>query len=101
MQYDGDIGALVGFPLKSGEQIVGVIGMAYDGNSDRIIGDEEVDILSRFAELASISLDNARLYAAAQEARRRSDLATRQVTEKNRMLESLSNQLSKSLSPQV
>jgi PAS domain S-box-containing protein len=101
VQYDGDIGALVGFPLKSGEQIVGVIGMAYDGNSDRIIGDEEVDILSRFAELASISLDNARLYAAAQEARRRSDLATRQVTEKNRMLESLSNQLSKYLSPQV
>jgi class 3 adenylate cyclase/HAMP domain-containing protein/putative methionine-R-sulfoxide reductase with GAF domain len=100
-QYDGQIRALVGFPLMSGERIIGVIGMAFDTNSEKLIGDEEVDVLSRFAELASISLDNARLYSVANEARRRSDEANRQVMEKNRMLESLSNQLSKYLSPQV
>ncbi|MFQ5972807.1 MAG: adenylate/guanylate cyclase domain-containing protein, partial [Alphaproteobacteria bacterium] len=94
VKYDGFIRALLGVPLKSGEQVVGVLGMAYDVGSEHVIGDEEVEVLGRFAELASISLDNARLYTAAQEANRR-------VMEQNRMLESVSTKLSKYLSPQV
>jgi class 3 adenylate cyclase len=75
--------------------------MAYDTGSERNFGDEEVILLGRFAELASISLDNARLYATAREARRRAEEASERVLEQNRMLESLSNKLSKYLSPQV
>ncbi len=99
--YDGFIRAVIGVPLKSGNQVIGVLGMAYDTGTDRSFGDEEVSVVGRFAELASISLDNARLFAAAQEARRRAEDANARVLEKNRMLESLSNKLSKYLSPQV
>jgi signal transduction histidine kinase len=44
---------------------VGVIALAYT-ESERRFGEEEVEILSRFAQLASVALENARLYAAAQ-----------------------------------
>ncbi len=60
------IRAAVGLPLKSGSQVVGAIGIAYGAESGRTFGDEEVELLSRFAELASIALDNARLFEAAQ-----------------------------------
>ncbi|HDQ73248.1 MAG TPA: PAS domain S-box protein, partial [Chloroflexi bacterium] len=66
----GLIGAIMGAPLKSGAQSVGVIGIAYDSASDRQFGDEEVELLNRFAELASIALDNARLYQEAQREKR-------------------------------
>ena len=68
-------GSTVGVPLtrtwrtlESGLQTAGVIGLAYDATSDRMFGDAEVELLSRFAQLASIALENARLY---QEAQRR------------------------------
>src|SRR5215813_7047579 len=75
--------------------------MAYDVASDLRFGREEVELLSRFAQLASISLDNARLYTSAQDAKHRAEEASILVSEQNRMLESLSNKLSKYLSPQV
>ncbi|MCP4542767.1 MAG: response regulator [Chloroflexi bacterium] len=71
------IGAVMGAPLESSSQIVGVIGMAYDCESGRTFGSEEVELLSRFAELASVALDNARLYTAAQQARKAAEAATR------------------------
>ncbi|MBI9086997.1 MAG: PAS domain S-box protein [Desulfobacterales bacterium] len=52
---------VVGIPLKSGEVVHGVIGMAgVDPRKQFEQGD--IDILSRFAELAMIALDNASLY---------------------------------------
>ena len=56
-------------PLKSGDRIAGTIGMAYDDKSELTFGENEVNLLSRFAELASLALENARLYQDAQEAR--------------------------------
>jgi len=100
-KYDGFIRAVIGVPLTSGGKVIGVLGMAYDESSDRTFGDEEAALLGRFAELASISLDNARLFSTAQDARRRAEEANERVLEKNQMLESLSNKLSKYLSPQV
>jgi diguanylate cyclase (GGDEF)-like protein/PAS domain S-box-containing protein len=58
--------ALVGVPLKSGPQVIGVIGLAWTEEGQKF-EDEEIELLSRFAELASIALDNARLYTAAQQ----------------------------------
>lgn len=57
--------AVAGVPLKSGNQTVGVLGLAYLEEGRRF-GKSEMQALSRFAELAAIALDNARLYQAAQ-----------------------------------
>jgi len=57
--------AMAGIPLKSGTDIVGVIGLAYT-DSDNIFDEGKIELLQRFAELASLAIDNARLYDAAQ-----------------------------------
>ena len=74
--------AMVGIPLKSDEKVVGVIGLAYM-EEDTHFGEEEIDILTRFAELASLALDNARLYEEAQEelqVRKRAEEALRKLS---------------------
>ena len=58
-------------PLKSGDQVVGTIGMAYGADTERAFSDVEVELLSRFAELASLALDNARLFTQTQDQARR------------------------------
>jgi PAS domain S-box-containing protein len=55
----------IGVPLTSGSEVVGVLGLCYTEPS-RLLGEEQVDLLTRFAALASIALDNARLYTAVQ-----------------------------------
>jgi len=100
-EYEVPITAIMGVPLKSGAEVIGVLGMAYDAETAQGFNEQQVELLGRFAQLASISLDNARLYSASQDAMRRMDEANAVVTKQNRMLEGLSNQLSKYLSPQV
>jgi signal transduction histidine kinase/DNA-binding response OmpR family regulator/HPt (histidine-containing phosphotransfer) domain-containing protein/PAS domain-containing protein len=63
--------AAAAVPLTSGQQFVGTLGVAYDAGSDRTFGAAEVDLLSRFAELASVALDNARMFAQTQDQARR------------------------------
>ncbi|MDP8907768.1 MAG: GAF domain-containing protein, partial [Chloroflexota bacterium] len=58
--------AVVGVPLTSGGQVVGVITLAH-AETGRTFDDGVIAILTRFAQLASVALDNARLYAAAQQ----------------------------------
>ena len=65
------LGAIMSIPLKSEGQILGAIGLAYDPDPSRTFGKEELEVLTRFAQLASVALDNARLYAAVQESQRR------------------------------
>ena len=67
----GVLRSMMGVPLKSGVQVIGVIGLARGLESERAFGAEEVELLSRFAQLASVALDNARLYSATQESQRR------------------------------
>ena len=67
------IRAIMGVPLKSGPQVAGVIGLAHGFESEQAFGEEEIELLSRFAQLASVALDNARLYSATQESQRRAD----------------------------
>ena len=67
----GLLGSAMGVPLKSGGQTLGAIGLAYDPGTSQTFGKEELEVLSRFAQLASVALDNARLYSAAQESQRR------------------------------
>jgi PAS domain S-box-containing protein len=68
--------AVLGVPLIIGGNVTGVIGLAFS-EPGREFSNDEVDQVSRFAEVASIALDNARLYAAAQQ-----ELVERQKAER-------------------
>jgi PAS domain S-box-containing protein len=72
---DGTIGAVIGVPLQSGTQTTGVLGLACHRGTGQTFSEEEKGLLERFAELASIALDNARLYAEAGEAREAAEAA--------------------------
>src|SRR5262249_42894337 len=54
------IGAAVGVPLTVGGKVVGVLGLSA-APSERVFRQAEIDALSRFGQLASIALENARL----------------------------------------
>ena len=71
----GRIRAMVSVPLVSGGEAIGVLGVARDASDERSFDESEVDRLQRFAQLALIALDNARLYASVQEARSAADAA--------------------------
>jgi len=57
--------AVAAVPLMSGDRVVGVLGLESTAEG-RKFGDREVEILVKFAQLASIALENARLYSLAQ-----------------------------------
>ncbi|MBI3243672.1 MAG: response regulator [Chloroflexi bacterium] len=58
--------AIAGFPLKSGLQVVGILGVSHT-DPVRRFSRNEIELLERFAQLASIALDNARLFTSAQQ----------------------------------
>ncbi len=58
--------AVIGVPLNSGHEVIGVIGLAYT-DPERTFGTYDQDVLERFAALASVALDNARLYTQSQQ----------------------------------
>jgi diguanylate cyclase (GGDEF)-like protein/PAS domain S-box-containing protein len=62
----GLLGSLVGVPLRSGDRITGAIGLAQPPGGPTF-SEEAVEVLSKFGEIASLALDNARLYGEAQE----------------------------------
>jgi diguanylate cyclase (GGDEF)-like protein len=55
----GVLSSVVGVPLWSGDVVVGVLGLANAERSDPFTADD-VAILTRFAEIASVALENAR-----------------------------------------
>lgn len=64
--------AIVGVPLKRASrdeamhaETIGVIGLAYTDEA-RKFGSPQIEILQRFAQLASLALDNAELYASSE-----------------------------------
>jgi GAF domain-containing protein len=59
--------AVVGVPLKSQNQTVGVLGLASLEEGWRF-GSAQIEALNRFAELAAVALDNAQLYNASRQA---------------------------------
>ena len=62
-------------PLTSEGRVVGVLGLSHS-QAGTTFSDEDVGVLSRFAELASVALGNARLYTQARqelEERRRAE----------------------------
>jgi len=62
----GVIHSIVGIPLLLKEQVIGVIGVAHGAESKVMIAENDVQTLERFADLAVIALENARIYEKAQ-----------------------------------
>lgn len=87
---DAPITAAIGVPLKARTQVVGVLGIAHENGSEQAFGEAEVELLNRFAQLAAIALDNARLFTAAQEAKAVAEAADRA---KSAFLASVSHEL--------
>jgi PAS domain S-box-containing protein len=52
---------VMGIPLKVGETVIGVLVVAHAGQG-RAFTQEQVGMMERFASLASLAIDNARLY---------------------------------------
>jgi hypothetical protein len=71
-------------------QVIGVLGLAYEPGSAQTFSQEEIDLLGRFGQLASIALDNARLYAAAQQAKETAEAANKS---KSMFLTNMSHEL--------
>lgn len=58
--------ATAGVPLTSGGEVIGVIGLSYTV-PDQLFDERKIQQLQQFAELASVALDNARLYDSAKQ----------------------------------
>ncbi len=56
------IRSIIGVPLLSGSQVLGILGLAYTAGTDRTFEPETIDLLSHFARLATIAIENARLF---------------------------------------
>jgi signal transduction histidine kinase len=84
--------ATVGVPLKTGSQVVGVLSLDYL-DEGRTFGGSEVEILQRFAQLAVVALDTARLYTAAQQAKETVEATNRELSETLDHLKSTQSQL--------
>jgi diguanylate cyclase (GGDEF)-like protein len=59
-EFKGRVGAAVGVPLRVGGRVVGALGLS-SGTTERVFRQPEIEALTRFAQLASIALENARL----------------------------------------
>ena len=63
---DAPLTAVLAVPLRLGDKILGVLGLAHE-EQGRKIEPGEPALLERFAQLASLALEHARLYAALQQ----------------------------------
>jgi diguanylate cyclase (GGDEF)-like protein len=61
------IRSIVGVPLLSSGQVLGVLGLAHEAFSEKVFTPGDVDVLTEFARLVTIGIENARLYRAAQQ----------------------------------
>jgi diguanylate cyclase (GGDEF)-like protein len=67
----GMIKSALGVPLKSEGKVIGVLVLAHDRESDRAFETKNLNTLNQFAALASLTIDNIRLYQSAKVAAER------------------------------
>ena len=69
--------AVVAVPLPGPRGVSGVIGLMHERGTGKTFDSTSVEMLERFAQLASIALENARLVTEAEDARARAQAADR------------------------
>jgi len=74
---------LMAVPLHSSDKIVGTIGLAYARDSELRFDKAKVELVGRFAELASMALDNAKLFTESKEQSRRLSVLNQMGREMN------------------
>jgi len=84
---DEGITAVVCVPLRSGQETVGVIGLAHSVDAPKSFSAADVTLLEGFAQLVSLALDNAQLFAQATERSIQIDTLYQADTELYRHLE--------------
>jgi diguanylate cyclase (GGDEF)-like protein/PAS domain S-box-containing protein len=80
----GLIRTIIGMPLMLNGEIVGVIGVAKGFEDDTNFSEDDVSMLRRFADLAVVALQNARLFEQAQaelKFRRRTEIELRNANQ--------------------
>ncbi len=82
---------VAGIPIKSKSGIIGVIGVSDDKEGRQITGNE-IGVLTRFAQLTSIAIENARLYQQMQQ-----ELTEHERTQKELKLSHLKLQEAKAI----
>jgi signal transduction histidine kinase/DNA-binding response OmpR family regulator/HPt (histidine-containing phosphotransfer) domain-containing protein len=65
--------------------VIGTLGIAYDRAAARQFREGDVDLLSRFAELAALAIDNARLFASNARARAEAEDEARRLALLNQL----------------
>jgi len=61
----GEFHAMLGVPLKSGDKVIGVLGLLHD-DVEKKFTPEQVLLMERLAALASMAINNARMYEESQ-----------------------------------
>lgn len=80
----GLIRSIVGMPLILKGQVVGVIGVARGFEENVVFSEDDVAVLKRFADLAAVALQNARLFEQAKrelEFRRKTEVELRNANQ--------------------
>jgi diguanylate cyclase (GGDEF)-like protein len=80
----GVIRSIMGVPLNLNNKLVGVFGVAHGFRSDTKFTEEDASVLNRFADLAAVALQNARLFDQAQkeiEFRRKTEVELRDANQ--------------------
>lgn len=85
-EYEHGVHAIICYPFTSHEEVIGVIGLAH-AEPGRRFTPEQVCQLEQFARLASLALENARLYQTSQEQLRLREQAEAEVRTLNDELE--------------
>lgn len=97
------IRANLGIPLKSNDELIGILCVDYH-EEGRTFSENDIATLTRFAALASIALDNAELYKAAQqelEERKRTEAALQRYNQRLKVLQDIDHYILTAHSPQI
>ena len=62
----GALSSIIGIPLLYRGQVLGVLGVGYDFATQKKFEQKDVEIITQFAQLAAIAIENARLFSVAQ-----------------------------------
>jgi len=77
---------VAGIPIKSKTEVIGVIGVSDDNRDTQITGNE-IGVLTRFAQLTAIAIENARLYQQMQQELTQRKRAQQELKKSHRYLE--------------